>query len=405
MPNILSVKQLNLYARSLLEGDSRLSFVSVKGEVSNFKNHYSSGHLYFSLKDADALIRCVMFKGSAATLKFLPKDGQEVICSGRVSIYERDGQYQMYVENMSPIGAGNLAEQFRLTKEKLEKEGLFDSTTKRALPVFPHRLAVVTSQTGAALQDIINIISRRYPLCEVVLSPAAVQGDNAPASLISALERAYKSSDADIIIIGRGGGSAEDLSAFNDEALARKIYESPIPVISAVGHETDFSISDFVADLRAPTPSAAAELAVPDILEIENVLSRREITLKTLLNARYENACLKFEKAVKNPFISNFTENVIARRSEQLDRAEDRLKALSEAGIRAAESRFIKAAATLDGISPLKTLSRGYAVVSKSGKAICGVKDISESDFLEVKFTDGCVDCEVKSVNRRKNYE
>ena len=248
----------------MIEGDIRLSNVLVRGEISNFKNHYSSGHLYFSLKDNDATIKCVMFRSYAGGVKFRIEDGMQVILRGKVSLYEKDGQYQFYIDSMVKSGQGDLLEQFKLIKEKLEKEGLFAPDTKRALPKFPQRIAVVTSKTGAALQDITNIISRRYPICEIILCGVLVQGADAAPSMIKALDNVYKNADADLIIIGRGGGSAEDLWAFNDEALARKIYESPIPVISAVGHETDFSISDFVADLRAPTPSAAAEIAVPN---------------------------------------------------------------------------------------------------------------------------------------------
>ncbi|MEE1198203.1 MAG: exodeoxyribonuclease VII large subunit, partial [Acutalibacteraceae bacterium] len=231
MPSVLTVRQLNTYVRSLLEGDSRLAFLSVSGEISNFKNHYGSGHLYFSLKDKDALIKCVMFRGSAVGLDFVPEDGMQVVCTGRVSLYEKDGQYQFYIDSMVKSGQGDLLEQFKLIKEKLEKEGLFAPETKRALPKFPQRIAVITSKTGAALQDITNIISRRYPICEIILCGVLVQGADAAPSMIKALDNVYKNADADLIIIGRGGGSAEDLWAFNDEALARKIYESPIPVI------------------------------------------------------------------------------------------------------------------------------------------------------------------------------
>ena len=263
--NVISVKQLNLYARSLLEGDIRLSNIAVAGELSNFKNHYSSGHWYFTLKDNDAAIRCVMFRGNASAVKFEPSDGLQVILRGRVSIYERDGQYQFYAEEMLPAGIGDIALKFEQTKEKLKKEGLFDPESKRPLVKFPKRIAVVTSPTGAAVRDIFNILSRRWPLAEIIMCPVSVQGELAVPEMLKTLDRVYEVEGVDALIIGRGGGSAEDLWAFNDEALARKIYESPFPVISAVGHGTDFTICDFVADLRAPTPSAAAELAVPYI--------------------------------------------------------------------------------------------------------------------------------------------
>ena len=260
----ISVKQLNTYVKSLIESDTRLIGISVCGEVSNFKNHYSSGHWYFTLKDSDAQIRCVMFSSYAQKTPFEVKDGMRVIVRGRVSVYERDGQYQFYAESIRPDGEGDLAEAFNRLKEKLEKEGLFSADNKRPINRFPRKIAVLTSDTGAAVRDIINITSSRYPICDILLCPVQVQGSTAAESMINMLERVYCLDGIDTIIIGRGGGSLEDLWAFNDEALARKIYESPIPVISAVGHETDFTICDFVADVRASTPSHAAQLAVPD---------------------------------------------------------------------------------------------------------------------------------------------
>ena len=261
----LSVRQLNFYVKSLLENDPRLAFCRVSGEITYFKRHFTSGHLYFTLTDNDASIKCVMFKGYADRCKITLNDGVKVTLIGRVSIYEKDGGYQFYVEGCEEQGIGDKLLALKLLKEKLQKEGLFDVDSKRKLPEFPKRIAVITSGTGAALQDIINVIKRRYPVCEVVVCSASVQGDLAVKELINALERVYAiAENIDTIIIGRGGGAKEDLVAFNDEALARKIYESPIPVVSAVGHEIDFTICDLVADLRAPTPSAAAELCVPD---------------------------------------------------------------------------------------------------------------------------------------------
>ncbi|MBO4433606.1 MAG: exodeoxyribonuclease VII large subunit, partial [Clostridia bacterium] len=261
----ITVKQLNTYVKNLLESDVHLTYLSVSGEISNFKNHYSSGHWYFTLKDKDAQVRCVMFNSYASRVAFEVEDGAQVILKGRVSLYERDGQYQFYAEEILPLGEGDLALAFNRLKDKLQKEGLFDPEHKRPLVRFPGKIAVITSDTGAAVRDIINILSKRYPICDVLLCPVAVQGDLAAKSMIDALKIVYTRDDVDTIIIGRGGGSLEDLWAFNDESLARKIFESPIPVISAVGHETDFTICDFVADIRASTPSHAAELAVPDI--------------------------------------------------------------------------------------------------------------------------------------------
>ncbi|MEE1026856.1 MAG: exodeoxyribonuclease VII large subunit, partial [Acutalibacteraceae bacterium] len=267
-PINLTVKQLNMYVRSLLEGDTNLASITLEGEISGFKNHFGSGHWYFVLKDADASVKSVMFKGNAQRVNFLPRDGMRVVCHGYVSLYEKDGQFQFYAETMHLFGEGDLAAEFERLKRKLESEGLFSLERKRPLPKFPKKIGVITSEIGAALQDILQVTSRRYPISDIVVFPALVQGISAPHSLVSALEKAYSRDDLDLIIIGRGGGSAEDLSCFNDELLARKIVLSPIPVISAVGHEVDFTICDFVSDLRAPTPSAAAELAVPSAEEL-----------------------------------------------------------------------------------------------------------------------------------------
>ena len=311
LKSALTVRQLNLYVRSLIEGDARLSNVLVSGELSNFKNHYASGHLYFTLKDREASIRCVMFRSFAERIKFKPLDGLKVVLRGRVSIYEKDGQYQFYAEEMLPEGVGDIALGFEQVKAKLETEGLFDQSTKRPLPKFPKRIAVVTSDTGAAVKDIMNILSRRWSLAEIVLCSVAVQGEQAVPEMLSALDRLYSLSGIDVIIIGRGGGSAEDLWAFNSEQLARKIYESPVPVISAVGHETDFTICDFVADLRAPTPSAAAELAVPNINEISSKLNRYENSLKSFLENKYQFSFARLEALLNAFCMKNPTDFIV----------------------------------------------------------------------------------------------
>ena len=270
--NVIGVKQLNLYVRSLLEGDVRLLNISVLGEISNFKNHYSSGHWYFTLKDNDASIRCVMFRGNASKVNFDVSDGLQVIIRGRVSLYEKDGQYQFYAEEMMAAGIGDISLKFNQTKEKLEKEGLFDQSSKRAIPKFPKRIAVVTSPTGAAVRDIFNILSRRWPVADIVMCPVSVQGELAVPEMLTALNRLYNINNIDVAIIGRGGGSIEDLWAFNEEIVARAIYECKTPIISAVGHEIDFTIADFVADLRAPTPTGAAEMAVPTIADVKTLI-------------------------------------------------------------------------------------------------------------------------------------
>ena len=397
--NILSVRQLNLYVRSLMESDVKLNNITVKGELSNFQNHYASGHWYFTLKDRDASIRCVMFKTNASRVRFDAKNGLEVVLRGRVSLYERDGQYQFYCEEMNAFGIGDIALKFEQVKQKLLSEGLFDSDSKRALPKFPKRIAVITSPTGAAVRDIINILSRRWPICEILLCPVSVQGENAVPEMLVALDRVYALSGIDLIIIGRGGGSIEDLWAFNDEKLARKIYEAPIPVISAVGHETDFTISDFVADLRAPTPSAAAELAVPDIKEALDYLNKRKDSLKYLLGSKLESNIAKFNSLNESLFFKKPIDLIIERKSEYIDRLQEKLTGLINNKISGFENDFIKNVTALDNLSPLKTLSRGFTAVKKNDELVKSVKNINIDDNLSLYFSDGNAICKVIEKN------
>lgn len=396
LKSALTVRQLNLYVRSLIEGDARLSNVLVSGELSNFKNHYASGHLYFTLKDREASIRCVMFRSFAERIKFKPLDGLKVVLRGRVSIYEKDGQYQFYAEEMLPEGVGDIALGFEQVKAKLEAEGLFDQSTKRPLPKFPKRIAVVTSDTGAAVKDIMNILSRRWSLAEIVLCSVAVQGEQAVPEMLSALDRLYSLSGIDVIIIGRGGGSAEDLWAFNSEQLARKIYESPVPVISAVGHETDFTICDFVADLRAPTPSAAAELAVPDINEISSKLNRYENSLKSFLENKYQFSFARLEALLNAFCMKNPTDFIVGKSYERLDRLTDKLSQAANRTLDSADRSFVSLTARLDALSPLKVLSRGYAAVSKDNGTVSSVTQAQKGDILDVSLTDGTLICVVK---------
>lgn len=399
----LTVKQLNLYVRSLIEGDFRLSNVLVQGEISNFKNHYSSGHLYFSLKDNDAAIRCVMFRSYANGVKFRAQDGMQVILRGKVSLYEKDGQYQFYAEEMYPVGVGDIALQFEQIKEKLQKEGLFDAENKRPLPKFPKSIAVVTSDTGAAVQDILNILSRRWKAAEIVLCPVSVQGENAVPEMVDALDRIYALSCVDVIIIGRGGGSTEDLWAFNSEILARKIYESPIPVISAVGHETDFTICDFVADLRAPTPSAAAELAVSEKEEFVSKINKYETYLKNSLLAKYNLCKTRFEKCSDSPILRNPVDSIIGTKHLELDLFCDRLNSNVIKNLEKNKSLFAKNVAKLEVLSPLKVLSRGYAAVLKDGKNLNSVTSVSVGDNLSLRMNDGTLYCKVENILKEKN--
>lgn len=401
----ISVKQLNLYVRSLLEGDIRLSDILVEGEISNFKNHYSSGHFYFTLKDNDASIRCVMFRSFASRIKFKAEDGVKVILRGKVSLYEKDGQYQFYAEEMTASGLGDIALQFEQIKKKLSEEGLFLAENKRPLPKYPENIAVITSKTGAAVRDIMNILSRRWPLSRVILCPVSVQGELAVEEMLDALERVYNTSVADVIIIGRGGGSIEDLWAFNNEELARKIFESPVPVISAVGHETDFTICDFVADLRAPTPSAAAELAVPDMEEMLEQLGNYESILKKDLLSKLELNEQRLQNVLSSKIFKNPVDYFINSRFEKLDRASDKLINETFSIVKERENILAERIAKLDALSPLKVLSRGYSTVSVNGKTVNSVEDFEIGDVLELRLKNGKASAQVTEIEKGDNYE
>lgn len=396
----LSVRQLNLYVKSLLEGDVRLENVTVIGEISNFKNHYSSGHFYFTLKDNEASIRCVMFRSYASTVKFVPNDGLQVIVRGRVSLYEKDGQYQFYVEDMKTVGLGDISLQFEQIKDKLSQEGLFDAQNKRKLPKYPKKIAIVTSKTGAAVQDMINIISRRWPVCEIIMCPVSVQGQLAVPDMLNTLDRIYSLSVADLIIIGRGGGSIEDLWAFNSEELARKIYESPVPVISAVGHETDFTICDFVADLRAPTPSAAAELAVPDILEVSDRINKFNSALKMSLTGKYNAYKARLEVLSTFAVFKRPIDCIVNTRLQYSDSLYDKITNTFNNVYKDFESRISSSIIKLDTLSPLKVLARGYSLAVKDDLIIKSVNDVTANDRFLLKLTDGTISC---TVNEKEN--
>ncbi len=398
MINTITVSQLNTYVKSLIENDSRLAIVSVSGEISNFKNHFSSGHWYFTLKDQNASVRCVMFRSSALRVKFNVEDGLSVILRGRVSLYEKDGQYQFYAEEMHPVGEGDLALAFKQTKEKLEKEGLFDSQNKRTLVKFPKRIAVITSDTGAAVKDILNITSTRYPICEIVLCPVLVQGNMAARDMISTLDRVYKIKNIDAIIIGRGGGSAEDLHCFNDEMLARKIYESPFPVISAVGHETDFTICDFVADVRASTPSHAAELVVPDADELQDLIFSLKNLIKSQMTIRYNNYVSRVQ-SLQTEFTTRNFENIVEKRQIDLDKTLDKIINRMEMIFQNASNKALNLAVLIDTLSPLKALARGFSVITKNDKCVHSKNDLNIGDNITVKLHDGNINCLITDFN------
>ncbi len=397
--SVVSVKQLNLYLKSLIEADSNLAYISVKGELSNVKVHFASGHIYFTLKDEDAAVKCVMFKGNALSLTFQPKDGMKVVCSGRVSVYERDGVYQIYAERMVQEGEGDLLANYERLKAKLEAEGLFDKSRKKPIPRFPQRVSVITSETGAAVRDIFNVLTRRYPMCDILLIPATVQGEAASKSLCSAIDIA-ETTNSDVVIIGRGGGSAEDLWCFNDEALARKIAAANIPIISAVGHETDFTLCDFVSDLRAPTPSAAAELAVPDINEISSDISGFKKIVKTRMKSKIETYEQGLSKILSSNIFAGFDERIMGKRYIMLDSIRERIESLVEKKLMSVRSDFSRTAATLEALSPIKTMLRGYSVAEKDEKIVKTVDSLQKNDKINLKFSDGSAECTVNSVRK-----
>ena len=393
----LTVSELNQYVKSLLDRDILLSSVSVRGELSNYKI-YPSGHHYFTLKDSESSLRCVMFRSSAAKLRFRPENGMSVTVSGRVSVYLRDGAYQMTCSSLMPEGQGDLQVAFEQLKQKLSEEGLFDSAHKKKLPPFPGRIAIITSSAGAAVHDMIRILGHRWPMTKLLLLPVRVQGVEAPPEIAGAIRYVNEFQIADLIITGRGGGSMEDLWAFNDERVARAIYASQIPVISAVGHEPDVTISDYVADRRASTPSNAAEIAVPDWREMREQLEgygirSRQAVEKELRALSQRLDALQNNRVLKDPAV------YLDNRRMDVDRMRDRLLASQERSIANMRQQFVRLGASLDAMSPLRVLSRGYTVTSKlSGEPLKRVMDLSPGDQVRVRFFDGNADCLVENV-------
>ena len=393
-PSPLSVKELNLYIKDLVDRDDFLNNVYVKGEISNFKRHYT-GHLYFTLKDKDSLIKCVCFKSYAGNVKFEPKDGMQVVVFGQVAVYERDGVYQIYVKGMEQDGLGALYEEFEKLKEKLSSKGMFDESHKKVLPMLPKEIGVITSKTGSVIRDIINVTTRRLPNVHIKLYPAAVQGEGAAQTIVEAIKYFNEVKNVDVIIVARGGGSIEDLWPFNEEITAQAIYESEIPIISAVGHETDFTIADFVADLRAPTPSAAGELVVPDIKEVYWKIESMKKRASIALTKKLENAKILFKKLIQSRCFIH-PEMMLSDRKMKLDYLIKQLENKSQIMIQNKKVALVKHTARLDSLSPLKTLSRGYSLVEKAdGKIIKSKKDLKKDDEVNIVLSDGKVEAKV----------
>lgn len=383
----VSVTDLNKYIKNKIAEDENLSNIIVKGEISNFKHHYT-GHLYFTLKDENSLIKCIMFKSYAQKLNFEPKDGMKVYIFGAVSVFERDGVYQIYAKAMEQDGLGDLYTKYQKLKEELEKKGLFDENHKQKIPMFPKVVGVLTSQTGSVIRDIINVSTRRNPNVYIRLLPVPVQGEGAAEKIAKGIEYMNKNQLADVLILARGGGSLEDLWPFNEEVVANSIYNSKIPIISAVGHETDFSISDFVADLRAPTPSAAAELAVPDIYEVKQKINTYQNRLKMSLTKKLEIMKLRYEKCMSSSVFKEPTRRInenyikIDTYVKQLENLINKVKEKNK-------NKYIELVSKLDTLSPLKTLTRGYSIVEKEGKIIKSVADLNTEDEISIRLKDG----------------
>ena len=383
----ITVTELNLYIKDKFNKDEYLNNVLIKGEISNFKHHYT-GHMYFTLKDENSLIKCIMFKSYTANLNFVPRDGMKVIILGTVSVFERDGVYQIYCKAMQEDGLGSLHVAYEELKAKLEQEGLFDSKYKKAIPKMPKCIGVLTSNTGAVIRDIINVSTRRNPNVNIKLLPVPVQGEGAAIKIAKAIKIMNEQKLADVIILARGGGSLEDLWPFNEEIVARAIFESELPIISAVGHETDFSISDFVADLRAPTPSAAAELAVPNISDIILKLDNYNLRYKNALKKKIEIMKLRYEKCMTNRVFSNPLQNV-QERYLQLDKINKNMQIAINNKIQINKTKMVELITKLDTLSPLKTLTRGYSLIEKDNKIVKTVKELKKGDEVSVKLIDG----------------
>ena len=392
---IYSVSDVNKYIKALMDKDTLLNNISIRGEITNFKAHYT-GHLYFTLKDESSTIKCIMFKGYAQFLKFKPTDGMKVVINGQIGVFERDGVYQIYCKSMSPEGLGDLYLAYEQLKNKLQKEGLFDASKKKKIPFLPKRVGVITSRTGAVVRDIINVTTRRYPNVNLLIYPAAVQGVNVASTVIEGLKTFNTLKNVDVIIIARGGGSFEDLFGFNDEALARQVYASQIPVVSAVGHETDFTICDFVSDLRAPTPSAAAELVYPEYSEIVNrIITDKKRTIIAIKN--YIDRKRQYVEKLKAAKLDKVPLDKINRYRIIIDNLLSKSESSIKYKVEKYRTRCIRSISKIDALSPLKTLTRGYSVTENSdGKVIKSISDVNKDENIRIKLIDGKIEAIVK---------
>lgn len=395
--NVLTVTQVNTYIKALLDESVPLRNIYISGEISNFTHYYRTGHLYFTLKDESSQLKAVMFSSNASRLRFQAENGMKVICRGRISVYSKSGEYQLYVDDMQPDGVGALSLAFEQLKKKLSQEGLFDEVHKKPIPPFPSKIGVATSNIGAAVEDIKNITARRYPLAEIIICPTVVQGENAPADIVRSIKMLDGYDGIDVIILGRGGGSAEDLWAFNSEEVARAVFACETPIVSAVGHETDFTICDFVSDLRAPTPSAAAELVCPDINKLYSDLSVKKNALDFYIANRIETLEQDLCDITQNGAFAD-AESFFAAYQDNLEVLSERLNDAFSFTIDDKENKFLNASARLEALSPLSVLMRGYCVASKNGKAVKSKNDIKKDDELTLRFADGRVDISVGEV-------
>lgn len=390
----ITVSDLNQYVKNKIAEDEYLNNILVKGEISNFKNHYT-GHMYFTLKDEKSLIKCIMFKSYAQKLNFMPKDGMKVFLFGGVSVFERDGVYQIYAKAMEQDGLGDLYTKYQELKNRLEAQGMFEEEHKMLIPRMPKVIGVLTSQTGSVIRDIINVSTRRNPNVVIRLLPVPVQGEGAAEKIAEGIEYMNRNKIADVLILARGGGSLEDLWPFNEEIVAHSIYHSEIPIISAVGHETDFTIADFVADLRAPTPSAAAELAVPDIYEVKEKIRTYQNRLRMLLIKKVQIMKLRYEKSMSS-FVFKEPTRRVQENYIRIDNNVKKLENLMRAKQEEEKSKYSKLVAKLDAYSPLKTLARGYAITQKEGKVIKTKAELKSGDMVDIRLIDGEVKAQIQ---------